>query len=121
MKNTNLYRLQGQYRQFLKMEIDVFLFCYGEDHKMGLENPDYKKRVSEVKDDDANLKKLVAKRIDGILIDKYTGLYLAKQAGILDQLEVHPVYVNSDNVYIMFSQRRSHPWSSIKSTLRWMR
>ena len=84
-------------------------YFYGEDHKVGLENPDYQKRVNEVKDDIANLKKLAAKRIDGILIDKYTGPYLAKQAGIFDQLEVHPVYINSYNIYLMFSKRTVAP------------
>lgn len=84
-------------------------YFYGEDHKAGLENPEYQKRVNEVKDDIANLKKLAAKRIDGILIDKYTGPYLAKQAGIFDQIEVHPVYINSDNIYLMFSKRTVAP------------
>ena len=84
-------------------------YFYGEDHKTGLENPEYQKKVSEVKDDIANLKKLAAKRIDGILIDKYSGPYLAKQAGIFDQLEVHPVYINSDNIYLMFSKRTVAP------------
>lgn len=84
-------------------------YFYGEDHKTGLENPEYQKKVNEVKDDIANLKKLAAKRIDGILIDKYTGPYLAKQAGIFDQLEVHPVYINSDNIYLMFSKRTVAP------------
>jgi polar amino acid transport system substrate-binding protein len=84
-------------------------YFYGEDHKAGMENPEYKKRVHEVKDDIANLKKLTAKRIDGILIDKYTGPYLAKQAGLFDQIEVHPVYINSDNIYLMFSKRTVTP------------
>ncbi len=84
-------------------------YFYGEDHKAGLDNADYKKRVNEVKDDIANLKKLAAKRIDGILIDKYTGPYLAKQAGIFEELEVHPVYINSDNIYLMFSKKTVTP------------
>ena len=84
-------------------------YHYGEDHKVGLETPEYKKRVNEVKDDTANLKKLTAKRLDGILIDKYTGPYLAKQAGLFDQIEVHPVYINSDNIYLMFSKRTVAP------------
>lgn len=94
----------------IKFELGVVRdYYYGDDHKAGLEDPVYKKKVSEVKDDTANLKKLAAKRIDGILIDKYVGPYLAKQVGIYDQLEVHPVYINSDNIYIMFSKKTVTP------------
>lgn len=94
----------------IKFELGVVRdYYYGEDHKAGLEDPVYKKKVSEVKDDTANLKKLAAKRIDGILIDKYVGPYLAKQEGIYDQLEVHPVYINSDNIYVMFSKKSVTP------------
>lgn len=84
-------------------------FYYGDDHKAGLEDPTYNKKVSEVQDDTANLKKLAAKRTDGILIDKYVGPYLAKQMGIYDQFEVHPVPINSDNIYLMFSQKTVTP------------
>jgi polar amino acid transport system substrate-binding protein len=94
----------------IKFELGVVRdYYYGEDHKLGLENPDYKKKISEVKDDTANLKKLVAKRIDGVLIDKYVGPYLAKQEGIFEQIEVHPVYINSDNIYLMFSKKTVTP------------
>lgn len=94
----------------MKFELGIVRdYFYGEDHKQGLENPAYKKKISEVKDDVTNLKKLAAKRIDGLLIDKYVGPYLAKQEGIFDKIEVHPVYINSDNIYLMFSKKTVTP------------
>ncbi|MDX1453661.1 MAG: transporter substrate-binding domain-containing protein [Oleiphilaceae bacterium] len=80
-------------------------YYYGEQHKQNMLNAEYKKRVSVVNTDTANLKKLVSGRVDGILIDRYTGPFLAKQEGLGGKLEVHPLSVNSDNIYLMFSKK----------------
>ena len=84
-------------------------YFYSEDFKTALLSPNFKARVSEVSDDDTNLKKLVAGRIDGLLIDKYAGPYLAKKQGFGDQVEIHPVKVdsnnNGNNVHLMFSKK----------------
>ncbi len=80
-------------------------YFYGEAHKEALLDPEYQSRVSDVKSDTANLQKLASKRVDGILIDRYVGPFLAKQLDLLDEIEVHPLNINSDNIYLMLSKK----------------
>lgn len=80
-------------------------YYYGEDHKSAMGLPDYAAKVSDVKNDTVNIQKLTSKRIDGLLIDRYVGPYLAKQLGVFDKIEVHPLKINSDNIYLMLSKK----------------
>lgn len=80
-------------------------YFYGDDFKAAMENPAFDSKTQKVPSDTANLKKLVSGRVDGILIDKYTGPYLARQEGIFDKIEMHPVAVNSNDIFLMFSKK----------------
>ncbi len=80
-------------------------FFYGDEHQKSMEDEAYSKKVSIVNSDTANLKKLLAGRVDGILIDRYTGPFLAKQEGAGNKIELHPLKVSSSDIFLMFSKK----------------
>jgi polar amino acid transport system substrate-binding protein len=84
-------------------------FYYGEEHKQLMLNETYRKKVSVVPSDAQNLKKLLTGRVDGILIDRYTGPFLARQEGGNTQIEQHPVKVSSSDIFLMFSKKSVDP------------
>lgn len=84
-------------------------FYYGEEHKQLMQDENYQKKVSVVPSDVQNVKKLLSRRVNGILIDRYTGPYLAKQEEGQNQVEQHPVRVSSSDIYLMFSKKSVDP------------
>lgn len=84
-------------------------FYYGEEYKQLMLDENFRKKVSIVPSDAQNLKKLLSGRADGILIDRYTGPFLARQEGGNSKVEQHPVKVSSSDIYLMFSKKSVDP------------
>lgn len=55
--------------------------------------------------DDLNLKKVVAGRIDGFLVDQYTGFSLIKSTNAVGKVVLHPLAISSGEVYLMVSKK----------------
>ncbi|MBY0415113.1 MAG: transporter substrate-binding domain-containing protein [Bdellovibrionales bacterium] len=55
--------------------------------------------------DDLNVKKTVAGRIDGFLVDQFTGFAIIKSQNASDKIELHPVEISSGEVYLMVSKK----------------
>lgn len=56
-------------------------------------------------DDETNVKKLLANRIDGFIVDLYTGTNLIKEAHATDSIIHHPVNISTSEVYFMVSKK----------------
>lgn len=56
-----------------------------------------------------NFRKLLSGHIHGVLGDKMSLMYTAKKDGVLDRVEIHPLPINSDKVYLMFSKKSVSP------------
>jgi len=59
--------------------------------------------------DEMNVKKTVAGRIDGFLVDQYTGFSLIKSLKASDKIVLHPVTISSGEVYLMVSKKTKIP------------
>lgn len=55
--------------------------------------------------DELNVKKVLAGRLDGFIMDKYTGVSLVKSQNASDKIEVHPVTISSGDVYLLVSKK----------------
>ncbi|MDO9184231.1 MAG: transporter substrate-binding domain-containing protein [Bacteriovorax sp.] len=55
--------------------------------------------------DELNVKKALAGRIDGFLVDQFTGFALIKAANATDKIVLHPVTISSGDVYLMVSKK----------------
>ncbi|MBF0103669.1 MAG: amino acid ABC transporter substrate-binding protein [Desulfobacterales bacterium] len=84
-------------------------YYYGEDVKKLMENPKAKHQIEEVHQNDLNFKKLLTKRIDGFLSDPIAATFGLRNEGVLDQVEVHPLFIFSNDIYIMFSKKSTTP------------
>jgi len=80
-------------------------YYYGERFKKAMESKEFRARVQMVNGDDKNLKKLLKGRIDGALIDPFVGTFLLKQMDENSRVAIHPVTINSDGIYLMYSKK----------------
>jgi polar amino acid transport system substrate-binding protein len=80
-------------------------YYYGEQMQAIIDNNVSKLLLREATNDEQNIEKLLGNRIDGILLDPYVGTYLLKNQGKLEQVMIHPVAINSDDIYMMFSKK----------------
>ncbi|MDO9182203.1 MAG: transporter substrate-binding domain-containing protein [Bacteriovorax sp.] len=55
--------------------------------------------------DETNLKKFLANRIDGFIADRYTGTNLIKEAHASGQIIQHPLNISTSEVYFMVSKK----------------
>jgi polar amino acid transport system substrate-binding protein len=55
--------------------------------------------------DDLNVKKALAGRIDGFLVDQFSGFDLIKSAKASDKIVLHPLAISSGEVYLMVSKK----------------
>ncbi|MBF0573182.1 MAG: transporter substrate-binding domain-containing protein, partial [Desulfamplus sp.] len=60
--------------------------------------------ADEVVSDDVNIKKLVGKRFNYIVMDSLNGLYLLKQMGLADKVVQLPKPLQVSNLYCVFSR-----------------
>lgn len=94
----------------LKLRLGVTRDYYnGPDFETLMKEPAFARQVEEVSATEQNFHKLKGKRIDGVLVDPVVGKHLAKQLGMSDLLEVHPLPISRDDIYFMFSKQSTTP------------
>lgn len=59
--------------------------------------------------DTMNIKKTMAGRIDGFLVDQFTGIALIKMQKATNMIQLHPVHISSGEVYLMVSKKSKIP------------
>lgn len=84
-------------------------YYYGKDFEKAMESKAFSARVALTPNADQLFKKLVAKRVDGVLEDKFVGIYQLKKSGLLEQVEIHPLVVNEGKIYLMYSKKSVTP------------
>ena len=84
-------------------------YYYGEQMQAIIDNNTSKLMLRDATNDEQNIDKLFGNRVDGILLDPYVGTYLLKNQGKLEQVMIHPVPINSDGIYMMFSKKSTEP------------
>lgn len=84
-------------------------YYYGDEYERLLNQPGQRLTVETVNRDALNIRKLILKRIDGFLLDKIPADRMIRGMGLEDKIEVYPVYVHSNDVYIMFSRKSTGP------------
>ncbi|MFM8454469.1 MAG: substrate-binding periplasmic protein [Gammaproteobacteria bacterium] len=82
----------------------VFGYEYGNDFNQ-LKQSSFKKNIFEVNHSEKNFKKLLKNEIQGLLEDKIVGHFYLKLNKLQDRISEHPLFVNSDPVYIMLSKK----------------
>ena len=65
--------------------------------------------VEEIEAGDANFRKLILKRIDGVLSDTYVAAATLRSLGDAQKVEVHPMTIYSDRIYFVFSKKSVDP------------
>ena len=81
----------------------------GEEFAQLIEQAEFKKHVEVVNDEVQNHDKLIGKRINGFIADVLSGTNRLRERNLQDNVEVHPVHIHSDNVYVMFSKQSTTP------------
>jgi polar amino acid transport system substrate-binding protein len=61
--------------------------------------------IEEIEAGDANFRKLILKRIDGVLSDTYVAAATLRSLGDTQKVEVHPMTIYSDRIYFVFSKK----------------
>jgi len=65
--------------------------------------------VEEIEDGKANFRKLILKRIDGVLSDTYVAAATLRSMGATQKVEIHPMTIYSDRIYFVFSKKSVDP------------
>lgn len=65
--------------------------------------------IEEIKAGDANFRKLILKRIDGVLSDTYVAASTLRSLGDTQKVEAHPMTIYSDRIYFVFSKKSVDP------------
>ena len=66
-------------------------------------------RIDTIYSGESNFKKLMLKRVDGVLSDPYVAAATLKSLGFTGQAETHPMTVHSDRIHIVFSKQSVQP------------
>lgn len=80
-------------------------YYYGEEYTKWVKNKEFKNQIQEVHNDSFNYYKLQKKRIDGFLADPIAATAGLKGEDLLGMVEIHPMKVYSDNIYVMMSKK----------------
>lgn len=59
--------------------------------------------------DTMNIKKTLAGRIDGFLVDHFTGIALINEQNAKDKIQLHPVVISTGEIYLMVSKKSKVP------------
>lgn len=79
-------------------------YYYGEEYEELKNDPEFKKRIREVNDDQFAQRQLVRERVDGFLEDPIAATIELRDEGLLEKVSVHmPIY--ADDIYVMFSKK----------------
>ncbi|WP_155306018.1 substrate-binding periplasmic protein [Desulfosarcina widdelii] len=65
--------------------------------------------IEEIEAGDANFRKLILKRIDGVLSDTYVAAATLRSLGDTQKVEIHPMTIYSDRIYFVFSKKSVDP------------
>lgn len=84
-------------------------YYYGELFEQLMKQPEFKNHVETVYEGDANFRKLVLKRVDGVLADPYVAAATLRSLGLTGQVEKHPVPIHSDDIHFVFSRQSVAP------------
>lgn len=79
-------------------------YYYGEEFSQLMENPDFRKQVQEVNDNQLAQRQLVRGRVDGFLEDPIAATVELEEEGVADQV-VNILDIYSDGIYVMFSKK----------------
>jgi polar amino acid transport system substrate-binding protein len=83
-------------------------YYYGEEFAELMNDPEFKKHVQEVNDNQLAQRQLVRNRVDGFLEDPIAATIELRVEGLLDKVSNHmPIY--SDDIYAMFSKKSTSP------------
>lgn len=84
-------------------------YYMGEAFETLQNQPAFAGRIQLVAEDDANIKKLLSKRLDGFLADLTYSMHMLKLFNAVDKVDVHPMPVNTSPVHLMFSKKTVDP------------
>jgi polar amino acid transport system substrate-binding protein len=87
----------------------VLGYYYGKKFDQAMKNPEFKKLIDEVKDEETNIKKLKAGRINAILIDPFVGVNELKKMKMLDKVDKAPLTLISEPIHAIFSKKSTTP------------
>jgi len=80
-------------------------YYYGEAYDQLMKDPGFQKQVQDSSADKTNLNKLIKGRINGFLMEPVAATALLKEEGLQNEVEIHPMTVYSDDIYVMFSKQ----------------
>ncbi|MCP3924724.1 MAG: amino acid ABC transporter substrate-binding protein [Desulfobacterales bacterium] len=80
-------------------------YYYGKNYAKLIKNSKFKANVKPTRADELNIKKLVGGRLDGFLMDPVAATAKLKKLKFLSKVEIHPILIYSDNIYVMFSKK----------------
>ncbi len=78
---------------------------YGDVFSKAANLPKFKGLVEEANDEDQNIKKLLADRVNGILVNEITFRALVKRDRSKGQFEIFPLDIGKDELHYMFSKK----------------
>lgn len=84
-------------------------YFYGEQFNQAMKNPQFKKLIEEVKDDNSNIKKLKNGRIQGFFMDPYAGIVQLREMDLSNQIVNSSFAVTSGEIHTMFSKKSINP------------
>jgi ABC-type amino acid transport substrate-binding protein len=84
-------------------------YYYGPLYKSLKSKARFTEHVEEIGDGDANFRKLMLKRIDGVLSDTYVAAATLRSLGGTQKVEAHPMKIYSDRIYFVFSKQSVDP------------
>ena len=84
-------------------------YYYGELFETLKQRPDFQRHVEEVYANDINFKKLILKRVDGVLADPFVAAATLRSLGYSGQVERHPMPVHSAEIHFVFSRQSVTP------------
>ncbi|MCG8688710.1 MAG: transporter substrate-binding domain-containing protein [Desulfobacterales bacterium] len=84
-------------------------YYYGETFSELMKDKAFQAKVQFVYKDELNIKKLMAGRIDGLFMEPVVATSKFRALNLLDKVEVLPVFVYEDDIYVMFSKKSVSP------------
>lgn len=100
-KFKKLFDLSGtQFRLGITRE-----YFYGDEFDKLSKDTAFKSLLQEVQSDALNYPKLMKGRIDGFLADPVAAAAALKKEGLLDKIEVHPMPIYENDIFVMLSKK----------------
>jgi polar amino acid transport system substrate-binding protein len=79
-------------------------YYYGPEFDTIVNNPEFVKLIDFTSNDDTHVRKAAIKRLDGFILDIYSGTYIIKQKKLQNDIVVYPMAIYSATIHIMFSK-----------------